>query len=336
MIVDKLTNEVGKLAPVEKMYDDIAHPAFSHVGQAAGSLLRFICLPFTFLGMTAEQLSSKYEVFIKKSISIIPEEKRVEIPSGAVVANILDKAKFAFEEDAICKLFENLLASSIDIERIGMLHPSFTDVVTNMSSFDAALLKKLFRLVKADGEGYNQTAWYYGSSDVGERTLIGYIYLSTFTVGITTPYDNGAPNSAPAYSSFRLCTLVDGDEYLKNPHSCVALSVSIAFLEKMGIVEKVASYNNTFVTKSTDELRCKAYAYMNDADLDSYYKEFCKAIEAEQTQGWNVCQQHEKNKIIWNLIGNGMAISWIDSISIERIKMRFTDYGYNLCKCLRL
>jgi len=53
IIPDNAITELTKSA-----YSDVGHPVLKEVGNIGESVMKFVALPFKFLGMTAEQLNS--------------------------------------------------------------------------------------------------------------------------------------------------------------------------------------------------------------------------------------------------------------------------------------
>ena len=58
------------------IYNDAVSPAMKQIGQSAEGLLKFVALPFKFLGLTAEELEKKYAIFIEKDMEKILKWKR--------------------------------------------------------------------------------------------------------------------------------------------------------------------------------------------------------------------------------------------------------------------
>ena len=52
--------------PVKELYSDLVQPSARRLGKTAEDILRFVSLPFSFLGMTSEELEKKYKTFKKK------------------------------------------------------------------------------------------------------------------------------------------------------------------------------------------------------------------------------------------------------------------------------
>lgn len=80
-----------------------------------------------------------------QKIEDIPQENLQE-PSLAVVGPTLEKSKYYYEEKDLRELFANLLTSSMDKSKSQFIHPSFPDIIQNLSSDDARFLKEISSL----------------------------------------------------------------------------------------------------------------------------------------------------------------------------------------------
>ena len=127
------------------VYDDALHPAATEIGSAAQGLLRFVALPFKFLGMTAEQLELRYARFIQNAVNKVPEEKRV-MPKPEIICPLLEHVKFVFEDNEdLLGMFEELLASSMNEDSKDEVHPAYVDALKKMSGEDAKILLTLLK-----------------------------------------------------------------------------------------------------------------------------------------------------------------------------------------------
>lgn len=128
----------------EKIYDDATSPAMKQVGQAAEGLMKLVALPFTCLGMTVDELKEKYISFIHRAVNKVPPEKQVE-PDPNVAGPLLEHVKYVFGEKVLEKMFNNLLSSSINVDIQKDIHPSFVYLLCQISSYDAKVLKQIFK-----------------------------------------------------------------------------------------------------------------------------------------------------------------------------------------------
>lgn len=168
---------------VEDVYTDLGHPALSQIGNVIGNLIKFVALPISFLGLTAEELEKKYANFIHTSLMKIPEGERVE-PKAVIVAPLLEHVKFVFDEENLSEMFSNLLANAMSSNNSMMVHPAFTEMIKQMSPLDAKFLFFYFR--QSDLIELEDIEWKYGE----EQTVLTIESLVRLGIinGIT--YDN--------------------------------------------------------------------------------------------------------------------------------------------------
>lgn len=81
-----------------------------------------------------------YRLELEKSIDKIPEEKRIE-PSIQVTAQALENSKYCVESKDLRDLFTNLISNSMNIDYQQYVHPSFAEMIKQMSPLDAQVLK---------------------------------------------------------------------------------------------------------------------------------------------------------------------------------------------------
>lgn len=137
MANEKLVNDV---------YSDVLKPSLKKVGNIGENILKFVALPFTFLGLTAEELEIKYKNFISKTINKVPEEKR-ETPQSVIVSPLLDHIKYLFDAEDMSNLidmFSALLANAIDKERKDNVHVSYVNTLCQLGSLEAKILMKMY------------------------------------------------------------------------------------------------------------------------------------------------------------------------------------------------
>ncbi|MEY8422056.1 DUF4393 domain-containing protein [Lachnospiraceae bacterium 38-14] len=170
-----LVKETVKQLPKE-VYDDLAHPGLSVLGQTVSDIFKFVALPFSFLGLTADELTEKYKTFIKEAINKTPSNK-VKQPDPLIVCPLLDYVKYTFNESELSELFNNLLSSSINKDMENIIHPSFVHIIKQLSGLDAQILKGLYgygeKYILYDNISiYNRNGWGSVSYDISGLTLL--------------------------------------------------------------------------------------------------------------------------------------------------------------------
>ena len=161
----KLHKEIVKQLP-NKIYDDAVHPSMSIVGQSVSNIFKFVALPFTFLGLTADQLEEKYRMFIEDAVNKTPY-KKMKNPNPAIVGPLLDYVKYVFDEDDLSDLFNNLLSSAINKDKENLVHPSFVHIIKQLSGMDAQILKGLYEYGNSHILYSNITVYNKDESDDG-------------------------------------------------------------------------------------------------------------------------------------------------------------------------
>lgn len=82
----------------------------------------------------------KFEEEIKEKVFRIPEDKLVE-PDMQIIGPILDASKYCVEKIDIRQMFSTLIESSLNIDYCGYVHPSYVEIIKQMSPLDARIFK---------------------------------------------------------------------------------------------------------------------------------------------------------------------------------------------------
>jgi hypothetical protein len=91
------------------------------------------------LGIKLQQYQSE----LQQAYSNVPEENRQDAPLQ-VVGPALEKSRYCVESDEIRKMFVNLIAKSMDKTYNTKVHPSFPEIISQMSPLDAQNLKLIY------------------------------------------------------------------------------------------------------------------------------------------------------------------------------------------------
>lgn len=85
----------------------------------------------------------QYRVQLAQSIEQISEDKKVD-PDIQIVAQALENSKYCISSDALRKMFINLISGSMNSTTKSLAHPAFPEVLKQLSSDDALLLKDIY------------------------------------------------------------------------------------------------------------------------------------------------------------------------------------------------
>lgn len=134
------TNTImGTLAPI---VHDMARPAAQELGQFAGHTVRALLLPISkvlnLFEATVERVASEVEDILKG----IPKEQLGE-PAGYIAGPALEALRYTMDEDVLRSLYANLLATAIHTPSASRAHPSFVEIIKQLSPREARMLRTL-------------------------------------------------------------------------------------------------------------------------------------------------------------------------------------------------
>lgn len=83
-----------------------------------------------------------YQQELSNEINKTPEDKLIE-PDIQVTAQALENSKYCIESEELRKMFVNLISKSINADYEATVHPSFAEIIKQMSPTDAKILKTI-------------------------------------------------------------------------------------------------------------------------------------------------------------------------------------------------
>lgn len=81
-----------------------------------------------------------YRKQLESSIDQIPSEKRID-PSVQTTAQALENSKYCIDEENLRNMFASLISSSMNSDFQNDIHPSFAEIIKQMSPLDAEIIK---------------------------------------------------------------------------------------------------------------------------------------------------------------------------------------------------
>lgn len=159
---------IAALVPnsLENAATNLSDPISSEAGATFGDIWFLV---FGNIGLEAKKRRLQYahdlEQFKKDldtKIDSIPPERRVE-PDLHIVGPALENAKYCIGKEDLRNMFSNLISSSIDSTKQYFVHPSFGDIIKQMTPLDAQnllLFKNTQGLPLAEIRLYNSNGTY--------------------------------------------------------------------------------------------------------------------------------------------------------------------------------
>lgn len=144
--LDKLTGAIGdtlKTAPT--LYEDALQPTVQEVGKFAARIPRAINAAFS--GLDKWILNKEYAIdetkkLLEKKLENVDPDKIVE-PESYVAVPAIQAISYSMNSEELRNLYANLLAKAMNSDTKDMVHPSFVEIIKQMSPYDARVLKEI-------------------------------------------------------------------------------------------------------------------------------------------------------------------------------------------------
>jgi Abortive infection alpha len=142
---ETVTDEL-KAVGVE-VYRDAAKPVVAPIGAALGSATRLVLWPVRLALDTANAALEKLSARIEKRLEGVPLERRQLPPASLAGPAALQYALLGDgnEESILRGMFERLLASAMNRDTAGSIHPAFVTMISQMTPDEAVILKAVNR-----------------------------------------------------------------------------------------------------------------------------------------------------------------------------------------------
>ncbi|MEB9405591.1 DUF4393 domain-containing protein [Bacillus cereus] len=129
---------------IPKFLDEAVTPVAQRAGNTLSSIWGIV---FGGIDIYAEKTQIKrvhalnqFKEELEQAVSSIPEENIIEPPLH-IVGPSLEASKYYFENDELRRMFAKLIAASFNKETISNAHPSFVEIIKQLSPLDAINLK---------------------------------------------------------------------------------------------------------------------------------------------------------------------------------------------------
>ena len=139
---------------VDKTVESLAVPISGAVGKTLKDIWELVLgNKVSFRNAKANLLLQQdldsFKQSIAANINNIPAE-RLREPTLQIAGQALEKSKYCVEETELREMFANLIARSMDSDYNNEIHPSFAEIISQMSPIDAGNLK-LFKDASRNG-----------------------------------------------------------------------------------------------------------------------------------------------------------------------------------------
>ena len=143
---DKKTfgSELAKQIPVKDIYNDLAHPTLSTIGQALQGITRIALAPVSALIWGYDKISDYLDVaipeyFVKRKI----KKENIVTPDPSIAVPLIEAMRYTSHKPELREMFTNLLGASMNSETYDE-HPAFVEIIKQLCSDECKMMKYLY------------------------------------------------------------------------------------------------------------------------------------------------------------------------------------------------
>ncbi|WP_066307777.1 DUF4393 domain-containing protein [Bacillus sp. FJAT-29814] len=143
--VKETVEAVQGIVEAVPVYEDMLQPAAKELGKSIHTLSKAINIalsPVSGLVWGFDQIKEYLQPALEKRFKNKTKENIVS-PEVTVAGPALEALRFSGHNEELRELFANLLATSMDKESSSKAHPSFVEILKQLTSDEARLLKKI-------------------------------------------------------------------------------------------------------------------------------------------------------------------------------------------------
>jgi hypothetical protein len=144
-IIKQTIDSATALTKAIPIYEDAVQPIAKETGKALGTIGKAVNValaPISLVVWGYDQISDFLENKVSEKLENVPEE-RISTPPPHVAGPAVEALKFTGHDETLQDMFANLIANSIDSKTVLEAHPSFVDIIKNLSP-DEGIILKLF------------------------------------------------------------------------------------------------------------------------------------------------------------------------------------------------
>ena len=145
--LDKLAGGIGEaIHTVPELYQDAFQPAIQETGKLLARIPRAINAAFS--GLDKWILNKEYSIdetkkLLAQKLENVDPDKIVE-PEAYVAIPAIQAISYSMNSEELRELYANLLAKAMNSDTKDLVHPSFVEIIKQMSPNDASIFKIFF------------------------------------------------------------------------------------------------------------------------------------------------------------------------------------------------
>lgn len=138
---------VTGLAKAIPVYDDAIQPAAKEVGKSLVTVAKTVNIalsPIKAMVWGYERIENFITKRVSEKLKNVPEENIVT-PNPSIAGPAVEALRYVGHDENLRELYANLLASSMNKDTLEEAHPSYVDIIKNLCSDEALLLKAFIK-----------------------------------------------------------------------------------------------------------------------------------------------------------------------------------------------
>lgn len=153
---------IQNMGIIPKFLDNALTPIAGEVGNQLSDIVSLAFTPVIMLKSKRDIYLENYIKDLKEKVDKIPEENLSE-PSAHIIGPALEAiGKYYYNVEHVKEMYANLICSSLDKNKVEMIHPSYLEIIKQMSPLEADLFQKYFTgKVKLNSGNKSDLIMYY-------------------------------------------------------------------------------------------------------------------------------------------------------------------------------
>ncbi|RLU00918.1 MAG: DUF4393 domain-containing protein, partial [Ketobacter sp.] len=142
-IIKQTIDSATALSKAVPIYEDAVQPLAKETGKALGTLGKAVNValaPISLVVWGYDQMKVFLENKVTEKLEHVPED-RIITPPPNVAGPAIEALKFTGHDETLQDMFANLIANSLDSKTVVEAHPSFVDIIKNLSPDEGLILK---------------------------------------------------------------------------------------------------------------------------------------------------------------------------------------------------
>ncbi len=143
--INVAANAAAEIVKATPIYQDAVQPVAQEIGKALktlGGAINVALMPIASMVYGFDLIKENLKKRLEKRLSSTPPENIV-VPKLQVIGPLLEKYKYIYDNEDLSQMFINLLANAMDKEQIQKAHPSFVNVISELSPDEARLIETI-------------------------------------------------------------------------------------------------------------------------------------------------------------------------------------------------